>query len=533
VILKDEPVITDVLVLGGGIAGCLAAIQARASGQDVLLVDKGHLGRSGTSFQMSGVLTYFDLEKDSLEDWYRECVEAGQGVVDLDQLEGAIPETSDRIHDLRSWGVEFLHSGQALMRRPGVGHLHARNVVMAKGGFQLQSVLRGQVFRRGIRVMERVMTTDLVLSKHDPSRVVGAAGFSVRTGKFHGFGAKAIVIATGSTRAIWTGMRLPVLSGDGKAMAFAAGCQMRNVDLSYFQEAPRDLNIGPGANLLYGLGAVLINARGERFMEQWDPVRLDRAPRAVHCRAIAAEEQAGRGPVYMDATGLDESAYATIEKALPILVMNFETARLDLRRDKIPYTTVLCDHGPGGIRVDRQGRTSLTGLYAAGDAADHASDGASNIITHGMISAVEGHRAGEAAALYAKVRQKCMALWRHLGPIRHEQGLKGVLKTARDIKGSDLLQLRADDYHQLSRCIGLENELLFLEMLAASALYRTESRGSHFREDFPEKDDKNWLKWVITAKKDGKMKVWDEPVPQDKFSRRPKLEKLNNQTSKI
>lgn len=548
---KSEVVKTDILVLGGGIAGCLAAIKAKESGLDVLLIDKGNVGRSGMSHQMSGVLAYFDPEEDDLDQWYAECIEIGEGMVDQPKLEGMITETTDRIKDLERWGVSFQKDKGKFLRRPGVGHIAARNIAMVDGGFQLMSIVRGEVLRSGVRTLERVMTTDLLTSDGElptDGSVVGAVGFNIRSGAFYVFEAKAVIIATGSTNSICTALQIPILSGDGKAQAFRAGCEMRNVEFSYYCDYPVGFSCAPGSNILYGQGAILVNALGERFMERYDRVRLDRASRTVHNRAIILEELQGRGPVYLDATHLDESAHATIRACIPIVVNSFALAGLDLRRDKIPYTSGLTDHSPGGIRVDRGGRTTIPGLFAAGAATDHSEDGVTNVIGHGMESAIGGYRAGKAAAHYAaategrpiiedqtgrlkeaiyaplkrktglthrEVRGHCMTLWETglLGPSRNERKLKEAIKMAEEIRSSEIVHLEAQDYHDLARTIGLGNELLLLELLPRCALMRTESRGSHYREDYPEKDDNCWSKWVIAKREGDSIKVWAEPIP--------------------
>ncbi len=547
---RTQVVKSDILILGGGIAGCMAALRARESGLEVTLVDKGCVGRSGMSHQMSGVLTYFDPEEDDHDAWYKECIEVGQGLVDQERLEGMISETTSCIRNLENWGVTFQRENGRLIRRAGVGHIHARNILMAKGGLEMMSVLRGEVVRNGVCTVERTMVTHLLTSDGElptGGQVVGAVGFNVRTGAFYIFEAKAIVIATGSTSSICPAMTMPVLSGDGKAMAFRAGCEMRNVELSYFVDYPVGLNCAPGSNILYGEGAVLINRLGERFMQRYDPIRLDRAGRAAHTRAMAIEEIEGRGPVYLDATHLDDAAHSRIEKCIPIVARSFEMAGLSLKRDRIPYSIGLTDHSAGGIRVSSKGETTLPGLYAAGAATDHAQDGVTNVIAHGMESAIEGSRAGQAAAKYAtagpppairkqqtvflkgeifapmtrkpgpshqEVRNHCMTLWKTaLGPIRNEKGLTEAINTAQKIREDEIPRIAASDFHELARTVGLGNELLLLELLPRCALLRTESRGSHYREDYPERDDVNWVKWVIAKKEGDAIKVWAEAIP--------------------
>lgn len=554
---------TDILILGGGIAGCNAAIKAKESILDVVLVDKANLGRSGLSHQMSGVLTYFDPERDSYDEWYKECVEAGEWINDQKTLEGMIYETTDRIRNYDSWGVKFQREQGGFIRKAGLGHVHARNVVMTDGAFQLMSVLRGEVLRRGIRVVERVMVTELLTSDGElptGGAIAGAVGFNTKNGKFYVFKTKATVIATGSTNSICPVMRVPNLSGDGKSMAFRAGCEMRNIELAYYSEWPRDFNCSSGANILHGEGAYLVNANGERFMHKYDPVRGERATRVVIAHAIASEELAGRGPIYLDATHLDEAAHRRIEMAIPIVVRSFALAGLSLRKDRIPYTSGLSDLGPGGIRVNRSGETSIPGLYAAGAATDHAEDGVDNIIGHGMGSGIAGYRAGEAAAKYVmeireptiderqvkslkegmfvhmkrqsglkyqEVMGHCIRIWERglLGPIRNKRGLEEAMSAAQEIMDEEVPKLVARDFHELARSIGLGNGLLLLELLPRCALLRTESRGSHYREDYPTRDDENWLKWVIAKRENNGIRVWAEPIPYSEYRLKPKLAK--------
>ncbi len=553
---KTETVQTDVLVLGGGIAGCFAAIKARECGADVVMVDKGHVGRSGFSPMMSGVLRYFDPERDNFDAWFREEVEASNWLAEQKRLGYVIRESYDCVREMDSWGVKFQKEQGEFVRRPTTLTL-TRRVLMTNSGFQLMAILRGQVMRRGIRIIERVMTTDLLTSDGEVmtnGRIVGAIGFNIRSGRFYVFKAKATIIATGSTNSMYMYSAQRNLSGDGKAMAFRAGGELRNIDMSAWQPSAVGQSTSAGLNLLVGEGATFVNAKGDRYMRIWDPQRIERAPREVHGKAIAIEELEGRGPCYLDATQLDESAYSRLEKCIPIIIKNFAARGLDLRRDKIPYTVFIGDEAFGGIQVSTECETTISALYATGSAKDlGASQG-------GMGAAIDGRHAGKAAATYAAeteeptideyqvkllkkqmfapmerkaglkhedVRGHCASILRRglLGPVKNDRKLREAMSIAQEIRTNEIPKLVARDYHELARCIGLGNELLFLELFPRCSLLRTESRGAHYREDYPERDDANWLKWVIAKREDDGIKVWSKPIPFDEYPLKPELKK--------
>ncbi len=559
---KTDVVKTDVLVLGGGIAGCFAAIKAKESGLDVVMVDKGNVGRSGLSHQMSGVLTYFNPGKDDYDEWYREGLEVGEWINDQELFEGMISETTDRIRDLENWGVAFQKEGGEIIRKPSAGRMHTMNALMTNSGFQLMSVLKGEVLRHGVRMIERVMVTDLLTSDGElptNGRIVGAVGFNIRTGKFYIFKSKATIIATGPTYIAFPTKFMPNLSGDGKAMAFRAGCEMRNVEFCSVSPHPAGLNCAPGMHILVGEGVHFVNSKGERFMQRYDPVRLERSTREAVTIAMITEEREGRGPIYWDARHFDESAYRRIGMAIPIVVESLAAVGLDFRKDKIPYTYHVTDLSSGGIRVNRERETTVPALYAAGAASDHGELGvATDTITPGMAAAIGGYHAGEAVAKDAaeikeptinerqvrllkeeifaplkresglnhqEVREHCRSIGEQglLGPIINESGLKAAIDAVQEIRENEIPKLVATDYHELARCIGMGNALLFFELLPRCALLRTERRGGHYRDDYPERDDAKWLKWVIAKKVNGKIKVWAEPIPFEAYPLNPGL----------
>jgi succinate dehydrogenase/fumarate reductase flavoprotein subunit len=540
--MSNEYIDCDVLVIGGGIAGCFAALRAREAGLDVVLVNKGKLGRSGYSHQMAGVLTYFDSEEDDHQSWYKECVETGGGLGDLERFEGMVCETTDRIRDLEGWGVTFQKSGGKFIRKAGIGHKYARNVVMTDGGFQLMTSLREQMSRQGVSLVENVMVTDLLTSDGlEPTKegVSGAAGLGVKDGRFYVISAKAVIIAAGCCDFDRVAAHL---SGDGCALAWKVGCQMRNIELTMPTLRPS------GGNILFGLGARLINRDNERFMARYDPDLMEHATRVGLARAIALEEMEGRGPIYLDARHIDEAGQRIIERAVPILIKTLKKAGVSLRKDRIRYTSTMYHSlGPGGIRVDKEGEASIAGLWAGGAASDHGEDGVINVISHGMLSAIGGHRAGIAAARYAletkrgqvdekqieRIKEYVYAplnraggmsyrqitgefseITKLLGMVRSEESLTDALKKIDNLSREKIPRLAAREYQELSRALGVKNQLLFLRLLAKCARYRRESRGGHYRLDYPGQDDQRWLRWVIAKRGEEDMEVWDEPLPQ-------------------
>ncbi len=209
---------------------------------------------------MSGSCTSYDPSKDDYEEFYRECVEGSQWVSDQGRLEGMIEEAGACWREAESWGVKFVKEDGRYVYFPGVGHSRPRNIIMVDGGFQLMSVVRGEVLRRGVRVVERVMAYRLLTSDGESptgGRVIGAAGVNIRNGTFYVFKAKATVIATGCMSSISHKSNAASLSGDGNAMAFEVGCEFRNMDLSHFSYYPMGLNSAPGANIINSGGSKL------------------------------------------------------------------------------------------------------------------------------------------------------------------------------------------------------------------------------------------------------------------------------------
>jgi succinate dehydrogenase / fumarate reductase flavoprotein subunit/fumarate reductase flavoprotein subunit len=216
--------------------------------------------------------------------------------------------------------------------------------------------------------------------------------------------------------------------------------------------------------------------------------------------------------------------------------------------------TVQACIGAGGIRINKERASTVPGLYVGGSSGDHAEDGATNVIGHGMESAVSGRIAGLSAAQYAlqaekprisrrqaavlaktipkpllrsegirpqMINEEIGRLWETISVVRNKKVLSRAMDQIKELKEDKVKRLTARDYHEVASVIGIMNKVSFLELFIQFASRRTESRGGHFREDYPERDDKNWLKWIICRREREGTTVWVEPVPFEKYPERP------------
>lgn len=555
---------TDILVLGGGFAGLWAAIKAKANSPlKVTLVDKATPGRSGNAALISGVLTYFDPEKDDLDKWLQEGVEVGLYLNNQPFLERAIIETYHRVRELDEWGVPFMKENGEYHRRHGSGHLHAQNVHMLEGGWHLMWILRSKALSLGVELVEKVMVTDLLTSdgqRPTKGKVVGAVGFHMHTGAFQVIKAKTTVLANGPCTMAWKHgiSQSPLLSGEGQVAAFDVGVQMANLEMLRATLNPKGFQCAPGANAIFGHGAYLVNRKGERFLSKWAPERIEHAPKSVIMRAITVEEREGRGPVYLDLRHVDPKDIGVIEKAVPVVTMNLKRGGYDLKRDLIEFTAnVFGTEGTsGGLMINERCETNIQGLFAAGDITCHPTSGADNMIGDGMNSIIEGAIAGESAREYCQraatietareqvedSRERIYAplqphkkglkyfelyevlqplLFDHLGIIRTEAKLREAIKQLDEIEMTKVPTLVAADFHELARVIGVSNVVKIMGLSARAAIRRTESRGFHYRADFPKLDNKAWLKRVMTQNDGREIKLWEKAIPIEGYKFKP------------
>ena len=524
----------DFLVMGAGVAGLRAAVELSRYG-DVLVVTKESLGESNTHYAQGGIAVALEGDRDialHLED----TINAGDGLVYRPAAEVLVSEGPLRVAELMEWGARFDQEGGELLRTREGAHslpriLHANgDATGAEISRSLVAFARG---RRRIRFAEWTMVTRLLTAGN---RVVGAdlASASSDPAAPHAFSrvaARAVLIAAGGAGQVYSDTTNPaVATGDGIALAALAGAEL--ADMEFYQFHPTAFSF-PGAprflisEALRGEGAWLRNHLGERFMERYHP-KLELAPRDVVARAIAREGLSPAGdplPVYLDMRHV-QSIHP--RERFPGISAFLARYNLDLSRDLIPVRPA-AHYLMGGIRTDLAGRTSVGGLYAAGEAACTGVHGANRLASNSLLEGlVFGARAAQsmlADALPAMpddspafiplpdppislsvdeesqvenvIARLQSSMWINAGLLRDEASLRRGL-TEQSACSQALAPLIAAQKwsRRLAEAISIAR---VAHAILVSALARTESRGAHYRNDFPHCDDANFLTHSVLA----------------------------------
>ncbi|MBI4318002.1 MAG: FAD-binding protein [Chloroflexi bacterium] len=544
---------TDVLVIGGGIAGLFAAISAKRSQPElrVLLVDKAQPGASGCSVFAAGVLNYCLPDDPDLDSYKREIIEDNsEYLIDQDYVEAAIHDSYYRFKDLLDFGVDFMRNPDGNIKRvPSLGTKYGRCSPYSGGGPHIMWTVRRQAAKCEVQMLERVVITDLLLSD---GACAGAVGFGARDGRTYLFRAKSVVLAAGGLVYNRAPMGSSGGTGDGMALALRAGVELRNMEQSGNATiGPRGLG-SPGLHIIFGLGGILVNARGERFMEHYRPDLKEEARRFELSRAILREWSVGRGPCYVDCTHLSPDSIDTIKRSLPLLARGLAARGQDLARDRIEYVSYgLSMAGLGGVCIrSADGDVNVPGVWAAGWATDFCGGVMSTVAASLMASSNVGARAGIRAAERARqvpmpdvdlddARQKIRVA---IAPLGRDDGksfeelsirfLQGVYQNINLIKNEARLQAAVDhldaieseietvgaaDCHQLRKLHDLKNMVQLARVSALASQARKESRMSHFREDYPDRDDRSWLKWIIVRSLGGRVELRTEDVPVSRW----------------
>jgi fumarate reductase (CoM/CoB) subunit A len=538
----------EVAVIGGGAAAMRAAIAAHDAGADTVMVSKHTPGYSGnTVIARSGHSAPFSPE-DTPEVFFDDIIKGGEYVNHQPVVRALSAKACARIEELVSWGVPFLTSDGRIETQPSAGHTHPRGCYTVKNiATEVARPIRAQVDRRAIPVHDHIMLHRLLV---DNGRCYGAVGMHRSNGETYVVHARAIIIATGGGADVYAQTtNVSGVTGDGLAMALHAGAEL--VDMEFVQYYPVALR-WPVTRLLasptlFPLGAKLYNKLGERFMSAL-PQGSENVTRDVRSQAIFREISAGRGvnddAVIMSLADIGETDF---RRYAPDMAHIAEIKKVDYRTAEFlvrPEAHFFC----GGIRIDAWGASVLPGLYAIGEAAGGC-HGANRLANNAFTECyVFGKRAGERAAAYVKAqapdihapvslvqahvrgleqraRQRSGSsdyttvnqalrsqMWSHVGVVRQASTLQQALETVRTL-AEQARTCSGDRPATVVRCLELDSLCLTAEAITLAALAREESRGTHYREDFPDKDDVAWwCNLLVHQATDGTMQVHKAPV---------------------
>jgi L-aspartate oxidase len=513
--MESAPSQTDFLVIGAGVAGLRAAVELAGAGT-VLVLAKREVTESNTQWAQGGIAAALS-DEDEISLHLQDTLLAGDGLCNPAAAKVLVEDAPERIDELIQWGTEFDRQGTRLtFGREGA---HSRNRILhAHGDSTGREILRALYAKaktlKNISVREFEFSTDLVV---EDGRVCGIQLINDK-GEKQNMNASAVMLATGGMGQIYRNTTNPaVATGDGVAMAFRAGAEVGDMEFIQFHPTALYLKNAPRfllSEALRGEGAYLRNVELERFMPKYHPMG-ELAPRDVVARAILHELEVShiKDPiVYLDLTHLDPSH---VKKRFPRIYSTCLQFNIDITMDMIPIRPA-AHYAMGGVRTDLDGRCTLPGLYAAGEAAATGVHGANRLASNSLLEGlVFGARAGRmmreeshsaspkpisshravsngpvGAATEALIVEITGLMWKDVGIVRSGAGLKSVIE--------HLNRLAPQTAHpQTRRAHEAQNIHTVALLIARSAFAREESRGAHYRTDFPSHDDARFLKHSI------------------------------------
>ena len=511
---------TDVLIIGGGLAG-LRAANAVSSTNSLMIVTKDQLQQSNSNYAQGGIAGVMHPE-DNFDNHIQDTLTAGGSLCDQDIVGMVIKEAPDRIQELMQWGTKFdKDAGELSLGREG-GHSHHR-ILHALGDATGKEIIRAMIQwtrkLRNVTILENTFTLDLLTEAG-----VCRGALIRQNNDMIMVWAKQTILCTGGAGQLYReSTNPPVATADGHALAFRAGAELS--DMEFMQFHPTVLYIaGSSRNLITeamrGEGAYLVDNNGYRFMKDYDQ-RGELAPRDVVSQAIVSQMEKNRHPcVYLDLAHLNPS-YVT--NRFPGIARTCDKFGINITSDRIPVRPG-AHYMIGGVTVDSKGRTTLPGLWAAGEVTSSGLHGANRLASNSLLeSLVFGTHAGQGASQAATATQdhyeayqisnpniastnEIMDLtditnslkslmWRFVGVRREADTLKEALETIdrwrRYVLPAQFTSLQGWE---------LQNMLTVARIMVNSALERQESRGVHLRTDFPAKDDDNWNRHLRISK---------------------------------
>ena len=513
--MNKSPAACDFLVIGAGVAGLRAAIELADAGR-VIVLAKREVRDSATHYAQGGIAAALS-DEDEVSLHLQDTLVAGDGLCNTEAVRVLVEEGPARIEELIEWGTQFDRNGTKLaFTREGA---HSRNRILhAHGDSTGREILRALYAKaktlKNISVLEFEMSSDLLVEN---GRVVGVSVIGEK-GQFQHIPASAVLLATGGLGQLYRNTTNPeVETGDGVAMAYLAGAEISDMEFIqfhptalYLKKAPRFLL----SEALRGEGAYLRNMEMHRFMAKYHAL-AELAPRDVVARAIVHELEVTQSQdpvVYLDLTHLDPEH---VKQRFPRIYSTCLEHNVDITTELIPIRPA-AHYAMGGVRTDLAGQTSVAGLYAAGEAAATGVHGANRLASNSLLEGlVFGARAGQSmrellgsrtthsepkraassngpvdSGLESLIGHTRDVMWSKVGIVRDAKGLRQAIR--------ELQELEPRTAHPSTRrAFEARNILTSGLLVARSALAREESRGGHYRTDYPSHDDAKFLKHSV------------------------------------
>lgn len=566
---KVEHLQTDLLIIGGGTAGCFAAVKAKEAAPelDVLILEKAHIERSGCLAAGMNAINAYINPGETPESFVRYVRADSMGLIREDLVLSIARRLNEVVREVEGWGLPIMKDKE--------GNYLARGRWNIKiNGERLKPIIANKALEAGARVLNRAVVTDLLVEEN---QVKGAVAFSVRKQVFYVVQARAVIVATGGAAGIYRPNNQgsahhkmwypPFNTGAGYAMGIRAGAEMTSFEMRFIALRTKDV-IAPTGTLALGFGAKQVNSRGERFMaERYAHLGAEGAPTPWRVYGPTQEIKEGRGPVFLETTHLSEEEVRELKKSYlnmyPELVLAWAANDFNPAEEPIeiqgtePY--IVGGHTQSGYWIDVNRQTTIDGLFAAGDVAG----GAPYKFVSGCWA--EGAIAAESAAEYIRKkrgkeefqeidsRQIEVKAEEVFAPLNRSDGVRphemeeSLQKIMDEYAGgisryyemnerelsiaqrkleklkNQVKYLTAGDLHELMNCHEVIDRIDVARVLVKHLQYRKETRWPAYQSnlDYPALNDREWLKFVNSRYENGEIKIYERPyeqlIPGDRY----------------
>ena len=564
----------DVLIIGGGSAGLRAAIEAHDAGVNVLIISKVERGDPHTVLARGGINAAVGT-MDPEDNWMIHAVDTlreGEFLADYEKVEVLCKNASDAVNELVNWGARFHREENGKLTQRFFGaHTYRRTVFYEDWtGQEIIRVLLDQVIQREIEIVDNVYVAKLLKSTNVGEKgeateeVNGAYGIDFKKKEIVRFECKSLILATGGYTRVYavSSSRIFENYGEGVALAYESGVDLVDMEMVQFHPTgmvwPEKALGTLATEAIRGEGGILLNSKGERYMKNYYPERMELGPRDVVARATFNEIVAGRGTphggVWLDVTHLSKEK---IMDRLPTMYEQFKNIDgIDISKEKMEVGPT-AHYSMGGVVVDMDCRTKIRGLFAVGEVISQI-HGANRLGGNSLLDTVVfGKIAGAEAARFANevserqktgpsllrskindqvglddgifvikepitFRNEIQELMKYnAGIVREETKLQNGLKRILELKSEfyskdNILEEFKIDNDNVALTMQVESSLIVCEAIIRCALMRQESRGAHYRSDFPKTDDEKWKVNIYCRNEDRNMVLFKDSVKEIK-----------------